>query len=137
MSTATLSAPMAQTASQQPALLDQPVRPRPARVRPAGRSGRSLAPRSRPARPLAPPSLAPALQAGAHSCSGESAGSVVVVLPATRVRTGLRITDRGIALIIVTGAMIVLAAVTVVGLTALRVTGDSYQPLPPAYASQP
>ena len=35
----------------------QPLRPRRVRVRPAGRSGRSLAPRSRPTHPVEAPSL--------------------------------------------------------------------------------
>nr|WP_294695114.1 hypothetical protein [uncultured Friedmanniella sp.] len=35
-------------------------------------------------------------------------------------------TERGIALVLVTGLLIVTAALTVVGLTALRVTGERY-----------
>jgi multisubunit Na+/H+ antiporter MnhC subunit len=41
--------------------------------------------------------------------------------------TSWRLTDRGIALVLVLTAMIVLAAVTVVGLTAWRVTSPGYQ----------
>ena len=40
---------------------------------------------------------------------------------------GWRLTDRGVAVVIVTGLMIMVAALTVIGLTALRVTSDGYQ----------
>lgn len=118
--------------------LDRTVRRRVARVRPVGRSGRRPAPRSRPLRQLAPPSLAPEVQRRAHACTGEAAAPVVVSVPQpARSRTRTRLTDRGIAVILVAGAMIVLAAVTVVTLTALQVTGDGAQPLPASYAAQP
>jgi hypothetical protein len=47
----------------------------------------------------------------------------------------VRLTDRGIAVILTTGVMIVVAALTVLCLTALRVTGQSVEPLA-AYAAQ-
>ena len=40
-----------------------------------------------------------------------------------------RITDRGIALVLLAVAMIAVAALAVIIPTALRVTGDNYQPL--------
>jgi hypothetical protein len=52
-----------------------------------------------------------------------------VEAPAPRIVTGdagWRLTERGIALVLVTGLLIVTAALTVVGLTALRVTGERY-----------
>ena len=49
----------------------------------------------------------------------------------------VRLTDRGIAVILVAGAMIVLAAATVIALTAVRVTGESYQPASFSQAAQP
>jgi hypothetical protein len=39
------------------------------------------------------------------------------------------LTDRGIALVLVVAAMLAVAALAVVVPTALRVTGDDYQPL--------
>jgi hypothetical protein len=39
-----------------------------------------------------------------------------------------RLTDRGIAVVLVIGLMIMVAALAVVGLTAARVTGEGYQP---------
>jgi hypothetical protein len=102
--------------------------------RPAGRSGRSLAPRSRPVHPLSAPSWAPTGRSRARACRVEAQQS-----PANHaVRDArVRITDRGIAVVLVTAAMIVLAAATVVGLTALRVTGDHYQPLSTSQVLQP
>ena len=41
--------------------------------------------------------------------------------------TRWQLTDRGIAVVLVTVLMIVVAARAVIGLTAFRVTGDSYQ----------
>ena len=41
--------------------------------------------------------------------------------------TSWRLTDRGIAVVLALAAMIVLAAVTVIGLTAWHVTGPDYQ----------
>lgn len=38
-----------------------------------------------------------------------------------------RLTDRGIAVVLVVGLMIMVAALTVVGLTAMKVTGDGYR----------
>lgn len=38
-----------------------------------------------------------------------------------------RLTDRGIAAVVVAGLMIMVAAMTVVGLTAAKVTGEGYQ----------
>lgn len=38
-----------------------------------------------------------------------------------------RLTDRGVAVVLVVGLMMMVAALTVVGLTAMSVTGDGYQ----------
>jgi hypothetical protein len=39
-----------------------------------------------------------------------------------------RLTDRGVAVVLVIGLMIMVAALTVIGLTAVRVTGPDYRP---------
>ena len=39
-----------------------------------------------------------------------------------------RLTDRGVAVVLVVGLMIMVAALTVVGLTAVQVTGSDYRP---------
>ncbi|MDN5763075.1 MAG: hypothetical protein L0H41_12260 [Microlunatus sp.] len=41
--------------------------------------------------------------------------------------SGWRLTDRGLAVVLVTGLMIMMAALTVVGLTAVKVTGEGYR----------
>ena len=68
----------------------------------------------------------------ARACRGEARVQPALVRSAVRSRATL--TDRGIAVILVAGAMIVLAAVTVVTLTALRVTSEGFQPVAPAPA---
>jgi hypothetical protein len=108
---------------------------RPARVRPARRSGRSLAPRARPGSFAPAPALVPSTRRQARACNVEAPVTEVVADLAPQVHT--RLTDRGIAVILVAGAMIVMAALVVVGLTAVRVTSDDAQPLPASYASLP
>lgn len=102
--------------------LVRPARhPRPARgtgrrsapvLRPAGRD--ELRPTRRasvPARACAVPQPQPQLR------------SVFVAADAPT----WRLTERGVAVVLVTGLMIMAAALTVVGLTAAKVTGDGYQ----------
>jgi hypothetical protein len=134
MSATTAAAP--ETFSQtRPAPTPRPLRPRrPSRSRPAARSGRAVGPLARPVAFVPAPSLAPSFGSRARSCTVEAPTTTAVPRP-TRVRT--RLTDRGVAVILVAGAMIVVAAVAVVGLTALRVTGDSAEPLTASYASHP
>jgi hypothetical protein len=51
--------------------------------------------------------------------------------------TSWRLTDRGIALVLVTGLLIVTAALAVVGLTAVRVTGERYSGVGHSLLAQP
>ena len=62
--------------------------------------------------PVPAPSLRSGRRAAVRSCR------VDVAVPAS----GWRLTDRGIAVVLVLAAMIIVAAVTVIGLTAWRVT---------------
>ena len=117
------------------AIVDQPSRPRlqPSPVQqPGRRSGNNRGPRARPVQPApSPPRGLPDTHV--------AGGSRGVVPPysntrvrACRVRTtrpsaSWHLTDRGIAVVLALAAMIVLAAVTVIGLTAWRVTGPEYQ----------
>jgi hypothetical protein len=81
------------------------------------RSGRGLAPQSRPGRSVPAPSLtARSRRPSAQACAVEA-------VPAS-----WRLTDRGIAVILATGLLIMLAALVVIGLTAVRVTGADYVP---------
>jgi hypothetical protein len=102
------------------AIVDQPfpTRLRPAPVmQPGSRPATARGPLARPVRPApVPPGL---LTGGAvRACRFDRTS-----IPATT----WRLTDRGIALVLVLTAMIVLAAVTVIGLTAWRVTSPGYQ----------
>jgi hypothetical protein len=60
----------------------------------------------------------------------------VAASPPCDAATRVRLTERGIAVILTTGVIIVVAALTVVCLTALRVTGESAEPLRASYAAQ-
>ena len=97
------------------AIIDQssPTRLRPPSVlKPAHRRGSARGPLARPVRPVPiPPPLANGV---VRACR---------VDPPIRPSGPWRLTDRGIALVLILTAMIVMAAVTVIGLTAWRVTG--------------
>jgi hypothetical protein len=104
------------------------VRTRP--LRPGRGTGRQTRPQARPARPVAAPQLAVPQLTRASSPSGcrverPSAGTATSA-KATSASAGWRLTERGIALVLATGLAIAAAAVVVVTLTALRVTGDSF-----------
>jgi hypothetical protein len=93
-----------------------PARRVPPAVRPGRRDGRGSGPQARPARALrGSRTLA---RAGSRSCSP--------TVPTVSSSATWRLTDRGIAVVLVTGMMIMVAALVVIGLTALRVTGDGY-----------
>lgn len=98
------------------------VRPR-RRTRPAQGSGRDVGPRLRPAQPVSTRSPSRPVSSAARACV---LPAPVAVVRSSR-QAGWRLTDRGVAVVIVTALMIMVAALTVVGLTALRVTSDGYQ----------
>lgn len=116
MDVTTLEAPQGATDSG-PRATARTAAPTRAPGRPRRRTGRGTGPQARPARPLAGSStrvLRP------QACAVET--------PAVQAAPGARwrLTERGIALVLVTGLLVVTAALTVVGLTALRVTGERY-----------
>ncbi len=91
-------------------------------VRPGRRRDSVTGPSARPVLfAPAPAARIPAVS-GPHGCQAEAA---VVIAPLVSPSTW-RLTDRGIAVALVAMLMIVVAALTVIGLTALRVTGESY-----------
>lgn len=104
------------TRTRRVATAQQPTRVRPVRQTRPG-PGRGIGPQARPQRPLAAPSLRAARPTQARSC--------VVAAPQP---TTWRLTDRGIAAIMVVGLMIMVAAATVIGLTAFTVTSEDYRP---------
>jgi hypothetical protein len=86
---------------------------------PAGRAaGRGLRPNTRPVRAVPPPSLAPSARRAPQACVAEPSLS----------SAPMRLTDRGLAAVMVVGLMIMVTALVVIGLTALRVTGPGYVP---------
>ena len=107
-------------------------------TRPANRRGRGSArarsPQACPGRVIPAPSIHTASPTAVRGCVVERA--TLASGPTTS-----QLTDRGIAVVLVGILLIVIAAVAVIGLTALRVTGDSYQgygqsPLGQSQASQ-
>jgi hypothetical protein len=95
------------------------ARPTLSPIAPAGRAGgRGLRPNTRPARAVPPPSLAAPARRAPQACVAEPALS----------SASMRLTDRGIGAVMVVGLMIMVTALVVIGLTALRVTGPGYVP---------
>ena len=119
-------APAAVPATPAPRARRTPARPQPGRqVRP-GRSrrgsGRSSVPTLRPAAFWVAPDSA--RRSGAvRSCT--PAAPVLAEVAVSR--PTWRLTDRGVAVVLVVGLMIMVAALTVVGLTAMSVTGEGHQ----------
>ena len=95
------------------------ARTRVAVQRPGTGSGRRVRPQAHPDR-LLPAAFGGRGRTGPRACTPTGAAAV----PAPR----WRVTERGVAVVLVTGLMIMVAALTVVGLTALRVTGPDYRP---------
>ncbi|SDS33001.1 hypothetical protein SAMN04488543_1521 [Friedmanniella luteola] len=115
MDVTTLEAPQGATAAGYRATA-RPTSPTRAPGRPRRRTGRGTGPQARPARPLA---------GGTRVLRPQACAVDAPAAPAVA-SAGWRLTERGIALVLVTALLIVTAAVTVVGLTALRVTGERY-----------
>jgi len=101
-------------------------------VRRPRRPGPGTGPAARPARPLAAPSVARTAGPAARSCTVETPVHVTA-----EARSSWRLTERGIALVLVTGLLIATAALAVVGLTALRVTGEQYHGVGQSVLVQP
>lgn len=101
----------------------------PDRVRPGRRTGRGPRPQARPDQGLpAPRSL---LAPGVRACA-----PVAPVRTRIGASTRWRLTERGIAVLLVSLAMIATAALAVVSLTAVRVTSSGYQAGTGQYAAQ-
>lgn len=133
MNVSTLEVPQGATAVGQTAPAARTSAPAQAPGRPRRRTGRSSGPQARPSRPV---TLAPAGRARVLRPQACTVEAPTVALGTPR-PTVWRLTERGIALVLVTGLLIVTAAVTVIGLTALRVTGDSYAPAGQSVLAQP
>ncbi len=86
-------------------------------VRPGRRSGRSPSPTSRPEGAVKAPVLRQ-VRSRPHACE---------VTGAVPQSSEWRLTDRGITMILVVATMIAMAALSVIGLTAARVTSERFQ----------
>lgn len=100
--------------------------------RPRRRTGRGTGPEARPPRPLPPPGWSISAGSRPQACSLPAVSPVPFARPSQ-----WRLTERGIALVLVTGLLIVVAALAVVGLTALRVTGERYSDVGHSVLAQP
>lgn len=117
MNVSTLEAPQGVPAVGQPTTAPAPSR---APGRTGRRTGRGTGPQARPARTV------PGTPLGRPRVLRPQACTVEAPVPLAPAGGAWRLTERGIALVLVTGLLIVTAALTVVGLTALRVTGERY-----------
>ena len=121
MNVSTLEAPQGVTAVGQPSTAQRTAAaPAQAPGRTGRRTGRGTGPQARPSRRLTGAPSRPPRVLRPQACA------VQAPAPVTTAGSAWRLTERGIALVLVTGLLIVTAAVTVVGLTALRVTGERY-----------
>jgi len=103
--------------------------PRPVRRRrPARGSGRAAGPNLRPAAGCSSPVTGRAAVGRAQACSLPAPDVSRVSVTSMSSAATWRLTDRGVAVVLVLGLMIMVAALTVVGLTAVTVTSDGYQP---------
>lgn len=103
-------------AAHRPGELDHPSRRRISRPDSPAASGRGVRPRSRPAAVYSP------LVAGrsllqVRACTAEAGHAA-----------SFRLTERGMAVIMVAALMLLVSAVVVIGLTFVRVTGPNYVP---------
>jgi hypothetical protein len=84
------------------------------RARTGSSSGRGVRPQSRPIRGVEVPVASIPRSASARACVAESAP--------------IRLTERGLAVILLTGLLLLVTAATVIGFTAFRVTSPDYLP---------
>jgi hypothetical protein len=122
---ATTSAPLRPSAGPTSAPTKVPSRPR-------RRTGRGKGPEARPFRALPAPGVTRSPKLRPQACSIPAPAAVPLDRPSS-----WRLTDRGIALVLVTGLLIVTAALAVVGLTAVRVTGGHYSDAGHSVLAQP
>ncbi|MGI3784561.1 MAG: hypothetical protein ACRYG2_27690 [Janthinobacterium lividum] len=95
-----------------------PSRPAPTRTRPR-RTGPGVGPTARPRRlRFSAPAVAAPLSRP-RSCEPS---------PVVAASRSWHLTERGLAVVLVVAAALVAASIAVVGLTALRITSDSYHP---------
>lgn len=100
-------------------------------LRPGRGGGRGTRPVSRSMAGVAAPALVGHTRPrpDARSCRPEyRRPAPITAAAADAVSAGWRLTNRGIAVVLITGALLVAAAVTVITATAITVTSDDYHP---------
>ena len=89
----------------------------PPRARAGSSPGRGVRPQSRPIRGVEVPAASIPRSASARACVAEPAQAAPI-----------RLTERGLAVILLTGLLLMVTAAAVIGLTAFRVTSPDYLP---------
>lgn len=97
-------------------------------LRPGRGGGRGTRPITRSLSGVGAPAVGSGrrLRATARGCSAEANRRQATPVVAESVTSGWRLTNRGIALVLITGAVLVAAALTVITATAVTVTSDNY-----------
>jgi len=97
-------------------------------LRPGRGAGRGTRPVSRSLSGVAAPRLdrQTRLASGSRACRPEFRQSSAPARAAAAASAGWRLTNRGIAVVLITGALLAAAAITVITATAITVTSDSY-----------
>lgn len=100
------------------------------RLRRGRGAGRGTGPVSRSTSGVAAPQLRSGrkVRAEVSGCSPEFSRSTATAVVSESAAAGWRLTNRGIAVILIAGAVLVAAAITVIAATAVTVTSDSYHP---------
>lgn len=113
-----MSVAFAEPVLDRPTAARRAVAPAPTRARPR-RPGPGVGPTARPRRLrfAAPPVV-----------GSRSAARACQAAPVLQGSPTWHLTERGLAVVLVVAAALVAASITVVGLTALRITGESYRP---------
>lgn len=97
-------------------------------LRPGRGAGRGTRPVSRSVSGVAAPRLDRQSRAhsGSRACSPEFRRSAVPAKAVAAASSGWQLTNRGIAVVLVAGALLAAAAITVITATAITVTSDNY-----------
>lgn len=120
---------MSAASLERPAVTARPAgTTRTRQLRPGRGGGRGTGPVSRSMSGVGAPAVGSGrrLRATARGCSAEANPLRTSAAVAQSVTSGWRLTNRGIALVLIAGAVLVAAALTVITATAVTVTSDHY-----------
>jgi hypothetical protein len=99
-------------------------------LRPGRGAGRGVRPVSRSSAGVAAPTLGTPrqLRTGVRGCASESRYRPRTVVVGEAASAGWRLTNRGIAVVMIVAAVLAAAAITVITATAITVTSEDYHP---------